>query len=65
MKVLSNPIEKRKVDQFDLEGNLIKTWDSVQSAYETYGAGVKKCLRGVQNKTKGYVFKYSKVKDIV
>ena len=81
MKVLSNPIEKRKVDQFDLDDDTktflqktkLETFHllisllifSVQSAYETYGAGVKKCLRGVQNKTKGYVFKYSKVKDIV
>ncbi len=60
MKSIEKCNEKKKVAQYDLNGNLIKIWNSIQEPFLVYGAGVKKCLRGQQNKTKGYVFKYYK-----
>ena len=58
MKSMEKRNTPRKVAQYDLEGNLIKTWDTVEAPFKKYGAGVKKCLKGAQNKTKGFVFKY-------
>ena len=58
MKFIKKSNAPKKVAQYDLNNNLIKIWDTVESAYQMYGAGVKKCLKGAQNKTKGYIFKY-------
>lgn len=58
MKSISKCNDKKKVAQCDLDGNLIKIYDSVQEPFLIYGAGVKKCLRGQQKKTRGYIFKY-------
>lgn len=58
MKSIKNTNEKRKVGQYTLDGVLIKEWDSIESAFKQYGPGVKKCLKGLINKTKGYVFKF-------
>lgn len=55
-----NPIyinKKKKVAQYDLNGNFIKEYDSIQEAYNIYGPGVKKCVKGLQKQTKGYIFK--------
>ena len=48
----------RVVLQYDLDGNFIKEWDSIESASREYGTGVKKCLKGLMRKTKGFVFKF-------
>lgn len=58
MKQLKCTNTPRQVLQFDLEGNFIKEWDSIESASKEYGSGVKKCLKGLMNKTKGFVFKF-------
>lgn len=58
MKNVSKCNEKRKVLQFDLSGNLIKEWDSIESAFKEYGPGVKRCLKGLVKKTKNFVFKF-------
>ena len=58
MKSIKKINEKRKVGQYSLDGVLIKEWDSIDSAFKQYGPGVKKCLKGLMNKTKGYVFKF-------
>lgn len=58
MKKLVNPTTPKKIGQYDLDGKLIKIWDTIQSAYLVYGAGIKKCLKGAQNKSKGFVWKY-------
>ena len=58
MKSIDKRNAPKKVAQYDLEGNLIKIWDTVEAPFKKYGSGVKKCLKGAQNKTKGFVFKY-------
>lgn len=58
MKNMEKSNTPKKVGQYDLNDNLIKIWDTIQSAYLQFGAGVKKCLKGLQNQTKGYKFKY-------
>lgn len=58
MKNIEKCNKKRKVLQYDLNGNFIKEWDSIESAFREYGPGVKKCLKGLMKKTKGYVFKF-------
>ena len=58
MKQLECFNTSRPVLQYDLEGNLVKEWDSIESAFRVYGPGVKKCLKGLLNKTKGFVFKF-------
>lgn len=55
-----NPIyvnKKKKVAQYDLNGNFIKEYDSIQEAFNIYGSGVKKCVKGLQKQAKGYIFK--------
>jgi hypothetical protein len=65
MKELASVNTPRKILQYDLDGNLIKEWDSIESAYREYGPGVKKCLKGLMKKTRNFVFKFKEVKDIV
>lgn len=45
-----------KVQQFDLDGNLIKTWNSISSCQKEYPK-VKEVLCGNRNHTHGYKFK--------
>lgn len=59
MKNVSQNNSPKKVAQYDQDGNLIKIWDTVQSAFLEFGPGVKKCITGRQNKTKGFIFKYT------
>lgn len=49
--------EKRKIAQYDLNGNLIKIWDSVGECAKEYSK-CRDVAKGILNKTKGYVFKY-------
>lgn len=67
MKCIEKNLAPKKVAQYDLNGNLIKVWDSVMEARKTYGDNVQKCLKGQYRQTKGFVFKYynEEVKDIV
>lgn len=49
-----------KVDQFDLEGNFIKTWDYAKQASLAMGlskASVTSCILGYQKTSGGYVWK--------
>ena len=58
LKKLKKPIYK-KVNQYDMEGNFIKTWNSIKEAqlfYKTTHIG--ECCRGVRNQTKNYIWKY-------
>lgn len=45
-----------KVQQFDLEGNLVKTWDSISQCQKEHPK-VKDVLYGGRNQTHGYKFK--------
>lgn len=66
LKVIKTIKRKRKVNQFDLEGNLICTFTSIKEAQDSCGFNIKNCLNGKQEQTHGYKFKYvEEVNDIV
>lgn len=50
---------RRQVTQLTLEGDFVKTWDSISDATREYGIGVSHCLMGRQNTTKGYKWQYT------
>lgn len=55
-----NP-SRKKVDQYDLNGNYIKTWNSIHDANIFYNSThISDCCRGIRNQTKGYIWKYTK-----
>lgn len=57
MKVIKPINQKQKVDQFDLDGKFIKTWESITAAKLVYGEGVRKCVKGLNKHCKNYIFK--------
>lgn len=48
---------KRRIGQYDLDGNLVKEFESVAECKKTF-TNVRKVLNGQLPSTKGYVFKY-------
>ena len=59
MKKLENKSGRiRKVGQYDLDGNLIKVYNSVNEAKRENGSSTVKVLRGQQKTAKGYIYKY-------
>lgn len=51
----------RKINQYDLQGNFIKTWQSMGEIYRELGlkhCGISDCCRGKQKTSGGYVWKY-------
>lgn len=51
----------KKVDQYDLNGNFIKTWESISSIEKELnikGTHISRVCRGKRKTTGGYVFKY-------
>ena len=59
-----NLIKKRptkKVNQFTMDGELIKTWESVKEAEKETGipeSSIRKCIRGERNHAKNFIWKY-------
>lgn len=53
-----NVIKKKQLDQFDLDGNYIKTWESTTAAIRVYGTGVKQVALGRQKQCHNYIWKY-------
>lgn len=58
-----NPVEdkrniKKIIEQYDLVGNLLNTYNSITEAVKIYGTGVQKVLKGQQQQCKGFIFKY-------
>ena len=53
--ILNN--QKQRVLQCDLEGNLIKTYDSITAAINEHGQGVKRVIRGLNKHCHNYIFK--------
>lgn len=49
--------ESRQIEQYDLEGNLIKTWDTVNECAKHFSK-CRDVAKGLRKQTKGYVFKY-------
>lgn len=50
---------RREVNQLTLEGEFVKTWDSISDAVRQYGIGISHCLMGKQKSTKGYKWQYT------
>ena len=55
-----NPFETRKmkISQYDLQGNLIKVWDSYRECCKNF-SGLRKVLNGARTHCKGFTFKYT------
>jgi hypothetical protein len=54
--------KRRQIDQFDLNGNFIKTFESMNIAVNETGvdyASICLCCRGKRISAKGFVFKYN------
>lgn len=52
----------KKVNQYDLNGNFIKQWDSMKEAEEKLhicSQNISMCCRGVRNKTNNYIWRYA------
>lgn len=52
------------VNQYDLNGNLVKKWDSARSAQRELGifeSNINKCCKGIIQTYKGYVWKYADI----
>lgn len=51
----------KKVDQYALDGKLIRTWDGISVAADTLGVSrthITDCCKGGLNKTGGFMWKY-------
>lgn len=67
-KIIPKTIDKTRkpVNQYDLNGNLIKTWYSMNEASGTLNItqqNISKCCKGQRQKAGGYVWKYAKEGD--
>lgn len=54
--------KRKKVNQYDLQENFIKTWESTREAERGTGAEhskISKCCNGKQKTTKGYIWKWA------
>lgn len=60
---LSPPKEKKKrIYQYDLQGNLIKIWDSYRKCNKEFSQ-LREVLNGVRTHFKGFVFKYTQIEN--
>ena len=51
---------KIKVNQYDLDGKYIKTWECIADAQRFYNTShISLCCKGVYKKTKGYIWRYA------
>ena len=48
----------RKIKQYSVKGEYIKTWPSIVSAEREYGKGIKECLKGKTLTSQGYIWRY-------
>lgn len=51
----------KKINQYDLEGNLIKTWDTAVQAAKTLGicdVPIRKCCHGKEKTYKGFIWRF-------
>ncbi len=53
-------IKSRRVNQYDLSGNLIRTWESINEPRKKYNAShISDCCRGLRKYTHGYIWRYA------
>jgi len=49
----------KQIGQYDLNGNFIKSWNSIKEAQTFYETShISECCQGKRNKTKGFIWKY-------
>lgn len=56
----------KPIKQFDLNGNLIKEYSSISEVVKLNGFkydGIVRCARGLQKKSKGYIWRFSNKED--
>jgi very-short-patch-repair endonuclease len=62
IKELNENTTKKKVEQYDLSDNLLKTFNSLNDAYrhlnKTYGGGIRKCCNGETTTWHGCIWKW-------
>lgn len=62
--MINNKIRSRAVNQYDLDNNFIKRWDSIIDACDYYGWGrnghISDCCNGKSKQSHGYIWKYEK-----
>lgn len=59
--VITGLKKKVSVKQYDLNGNLIKTWDSIKVAADylnTHACNIVDCCSGGRKTSKGFIWKY-------
>lgn len=59
--------KSKKVLQFDLNGNLIKSWDTVREAErETniHSSHISRCCNGKRKTAYGYIWKYEEINEL-
>jgi len=55
---LSNKAKKKIVEQYSLDGTLIKEWPSTMEVYRELNINCRGCCRGVSKTAHGYIWKY-------
>jgi hypothetical protein len=54
----TNKDRKKKVLQFDLNGNFIKEWESIYKVRTELNFSIDRCLKGERKKANGFLWKY-------
>lgn len=58
---------RKKVCQYDLQGNFIKQWKSIKEIHDTLNlslGNISYCCHGKRNKTGGYICKFYEEKEV-
>lgn len=58
----NNPKRSKQVEQYDLQGNLINVWESVNEVQRQLGyhiSGISKCCNGKYKSAYGYIWRYA------
>lgn len=55
--------QKKKVSQYDLNGNYIKTYPSIAEAKRMNQCDVYKCYKGLNHTAGGFIWKFKEVKQ--
>lgn len=56
---INNPSKSKRVNQFDLDGVLLKTWPSLSEAARIYSRTIGDAVRGRQRTSNGFVWRYA------
>lgn len=59
--LLHNKGKKTKINQYDLNGNFIKTWNSmkeIENEYNVSHTTIRFCCKGKNKTSKGYIWRY-------